>query len=67
LGKILHSGEKTAQLLDMMFNVISLLMKFSEQIDNTMVLLLIPAMIGVELIAEDKSQCVKFFHLAIYM
>jgi hypothetical protein len=55
LGKRLYRGEKAAQLLNMMFNVISFLMKLGEQIDNTIVLLLVPAMVRIELITEDKS------------
>ena len=47
LSKICHSGKKTAQLLNMMGNVNCFLVQFCDDIQDAIVLLLIPRMLAI--------------------
>ena len=53
VGEALHGLEEGHHFLDMVFNVVGLLAHFGDEIKGVFIIVLVPAVLVVELVAED--------------
>ncbi len=62
IGKAFDGGKKGANLLDVMTDIGCLLVQLGDDIEHALILLLIPRMMGIELVTENKPKAVIGFH-----
>ena len=60
--KLFHRGKKRADLLDVVFDVASLICQLGDDIEDAGILLLEPAVPGAQLIAQGSDRLSQRFH-----